>query len=209
MRHPASPPGRRAHLTPVCLPGPRCGQGLPSPEAPHRVWAAPGTASDGTPAHLPAGSVLDAAEPPTRKSVGKSWERSLRVLPPCGQWELLHVPTWPSSHLPPPVPVLFPRHGPHPEPGTKDKERSRALPGVRPGNLSFLGLPPSPTPKGSPRPGDSLQKPHPPPHWWKWGHAPSSVLKPSQESTSLEGLCPHFRNTPTWRAGSVAPSTGV
>lgn len=84
-------------------------------------------------------AVLEAGEPaPTQRSVGKSQERYLRVLPPCGHLELLHSPPGLGPRFqPPPFPVL-----PQPFPAPwASLSQGAGRPGARPGfRLVGLGL---------------------------------------------------------------------
>nr|KAF6330396.1 hypothetical protein mMyoMyo1_012386 [Myotis myotis] len=139
---------------------------------------------------------------PTQRSVGKSQERCLRVLPPCEHLELLHAPPGRAPRFQPPPSLSFPN--PSPPLGA-----SKA--GARPGSrLVGLGLlrpafinPPQ---EWCPRKRDPSRKACPPPPGM--GTCSASVLTCSWESMSLAGPVPRPPRTHL-EGQQWAPSPGL
>lgn len=188
---------------PTCLPGRRSGRGPPSPEAPptERGPLKEPTGWGSLPPQL-AVCWTHAAPPRGQR---RNHGRRASVLPPRGQWELLHVLTGRGPRFLPP-PLLAPARPVDPT-MSGHQGYSEAL---------DWGFGPSwaclhhPIPEGVPKAQRSPPKalPSTPRALVGLGMCSPSVLKPSWESTSLEGPASPSQKR-TWMAGSMAPSTGL
>lgn len=118
MCHPASPLGRRTHLTPLPPRPEVCGQGLASPRSLHAECGLFQEQSQMGPLPIapPAGSVLDTGEPPDPEGSPKILEEELVRAATLWTMGAIACPHQAALCLPPPVTDPSPCLGPHPEP---------------------------------------------------------------------------------------------